>query len=209
MQLNYYLLVSILLLSEVIPLILCFFYYRKHKSSKVLLLLLWFLTHFLTDASASLYVEWIGTNTLPFFVISTLLETYLLLRYAQLSLSGSKYIWLLLYLLPLVVFTTEIFTHNSLHFVSFYVNMTYQSLVTILLLIMIFKAKQSSSDLKLNQWLLAYHVAIFFYIANLDFLRANKKLMLLVYPYFLGVIVVFHLYMAIHFYTKLKSQHAH
>ncbi len=209
MNREYYIYISILLISEALPLVFCFYYYRKHKNSKVLLLLLWFLSHFVCDASACLYVELVGINTLPFGVISALIEMYLILRYAQLSLSWNKYIWLPLYLLPSIVFLTEVFEHGTLHFVSFYLNMTYQSVMIILLLIMIFKAKQSSSELKINQWLLAFHMGIFFYIANLDFLRVNEKLMLLVYPYFLGVIVIFHLSMAIHFYTKLKTRYAH
>ena len=209
MNIKYYIYISILLSSEILPLIPCLIYYRKTKNTKVLFLFLWFLLHFLSDASACLYVELIGINTLPFGVISAFIEMYLILRYAQLSLSWNKYIWLPLYLLPSIVFLAEVIEHGTLHFVSFYLNMTYQSLVIILLLVMIFKPKQSSSELKINQWLLAFHMGIFFYIANLDFLRVNEKLMLLVYPYFLGVIVIFHLSMAIHFYLKLNLKHAH
>lgn len=209
MNIEYYIYVSILLIAELLPLIPCLIYYRKTKNTKVLFLFLWFLLHFLTDASVALYVELSGIDTLPFGIVSTFIETFLILRYTQLQLSGSRYVWLMLYSLPIVVFFLEVTAHGTLHFVSFYVNMTYQSLSTLLLMMITFRTKQTTSELKLNQWLLGFHMAVFFYIANLDFLRINENLMLLVYPYFLGVIVVFHTYAAYYFFTKLKKQYAY
>ena len=209
MNTEYYIYISILLSSELLPLIPCLIYYRKTKNTKVLFLFLWFLLHFVSDASASLYVELIGIDTLPFGIVSTFIETFLILRYAQLHFSGYRFVWLMLYILPILIFFLEVNSHGTLHFVSFYVNMTYQSLSTLLLMIITFKTKQTTSELKLNQWLLGFHMAVFFYVVNLDFLRINENLMLQVYPYFLGVIVVFHSYAAYYFFTKLKTRYAH
>jgi hypothetical protein len=165
--------------------------------------------HFITDAAATVYVELIGIDTLPFGTVSTFIETFLFLRYAQLHISGNQHVWTMLYTLPVIVFILEVTSHGTLHFVSFYVNITYQSLSTLLLMMITFKTKQTTSELTLNQWLLGFHMVVFFYIANLDFLRINENLMLQVYPYFLGVIVVFHTYAAYYFFTKLKKQYAH
>jgi hypothetical protein len=209
MNTKYYIYVSILLISELLPILTSLVYYRRTKNSKVLFLFLWFLLHFSSDFSASVYVELIGTDTLPFGIISTFIETFLILRYAQLHLGGKRYIWVVLYILPVLVFFLEVNSHGTLNFVSFYVNMTNQSLSTLLLMIINFKTKQNTSELKFNQWLLGFHMVIFFYVANLDFLRTSENLIVQVYPYFLSVVVVFHAYAAYYFFTKLKNHHAY
>ena len=148
-------------------------------------------------------------STLPLFVISTFIETILFIKYAQLHLEWKKSVWRGLYLLTSVVLITEVYAHGTLVFISFYVNMTYQCLATLFLLLISFKSTRSKSDLRRNQLLLVYHLTIFFYIANLDFIRKSEALTDQVYPFFLSVMVLFSLLISIHLYTNLRSKNAH
>ena len=209
MELKYYIFIAVLLLSELPPLTLFYLNYREKKESKFLLLFIWLLSHFLTDLTATIVMFWDLMSTLPLFVISTLIETILFIKYAQLYLNWKTSIWRGLYLLTSVVFIAEVYANGTLVFNSFYINMTYQSLATLFLLFISFKSTRSKSDLRLNQLLLVYHVTIFFYIANLDFLRKSAALMDQVYPYFLSVVVLFLLLISIHLYTNLRSKNAH
>ena len=77
------------------------------------------------------------------------------------------------------------------------------------LLLISFKSTRSKSDLRRNQLLLVYHLTIFFYIANLDFIRKSEALTDQVYPFFLSVMVLFSLLISIHLYTKLRTKNAH
>ena len=209
MELKYYIFIAVLLLSELPPLTLFYLNYREKKESKFLLLFFWLLSHFLTDLTATIVMFWDLMSTLPLFVISTLIETILFIKYAKLHLNWKTSIWRGLYFLTSVVFIAEVSTHGTLVFNSFYINMTYQSLATLFLLFISFKSTRSKSDLRLNQLLLVYHVTIFFYIANLDFLRKSAALMDQVYPYFLSVVVLFLLLISIHLYTNLRTKNAH
>ena len=209
MELKYYIFIAVLLLSKLPPLTLFYLNYREKKESKFLLLFFWLLSHFLTDLTATIVMFWDLMSTLPLFVISTLIETILFIKYAQLYLNWKTSVWRGLYLLTSVVFIAEVSTHGTLVFNSFYINMTYQSLATLFLLFISFKSSRSKSDLRLNQLLLVYHVTIFFYIANLDFLQKSAALMDQVYPFFLSVVVLFLLLISIHLYTKLRTKNAH
>ena len=209
MELKYYIFIAVLLLSELPPLTLFYLNYREKKESKFLLLFFWLLSHFLTDLTATIVMFWDLMSTLPLFVISTFIETILFIKYAQLHLNWKTSIWRGLYFLTSVVFIAEVSTHGTLVFNSFYINMTYQSLATLFLIFISFKSSRSKSDLRLNQLLLVYHVTIFFYIANLDFLRKSAALMDQVYPYFLSVVVLFLLLISIHLYTNLRTKNAH
>ena len=209
MELKYYIFIAVLMLSELPPLTLFYLNYREKKESKFLLLFFWLLSHFLTDLTATIVMFWDLMSTLPLFVISTLIETILFIKYAQLYLNWKTSVWRGLYLLTSVVFIAEVSTHGTLVFNSFYINMTYQSLATLFLLFISFKSSRSKSDLRLNQLLLVYHVTIFFYIANLDFLQKSAALMDQVYPFFLSVVVLFLLLISIHLYTKLRTKNAH
>ena len=209
MELKYYIFIAVLMLSELPPLTLFYLNYREKKESKFLLLFFWLLSHFLTDLTATIVMFWDLMSTLPLFVISTLIETILFIKYAQLYLNWKTSVWRGLYLLTSVVFIAEVSTHGTLVFNSFYINMTYQSLATLFLLFISFKSSRSKSDLRLNQLLLVYHVTIFFYIANLDFIRKSEALTDQVYPFFLSVMVLFSLLISIHLYTKLRTKNAH
>ena len=209
MELKYYIFIAVLLLSKLPPLTLFYLNYREKKESKFLLLFFWLLSHFLTDLTATIVMFWDLMSTLPLFVISTLIETILFIKYAQLYLNWKTSVWRGLYLLTSVVFIAEVSTHGTLVFNSFYINMTYQSLATLFLLFISFKSSRSKSDLRLNQLLLVYHVTIFFYIANLDFIRKSEALTDQVYPFFLSVMVLFSLLISIHLYTKLRTKNAH
>ena len=209
MELKYYIFIAVLLLSKLPPLTLFYLNYREKKESKFLLLFFWLLSHFLTDLTATIVMFWDLMSTLPLFVISTLIETILFIKYAQLYLNWKTSVWRGLYLLTSVVFIAEVSTHGTLVFNSFYINMTYQSLATLFLLFISFKSSRSKSDLRLNQLLLVYHVTIFFYIANLDFLQKSAALMDQVYPFFLSVVVLFLLLISIHLYTNLRTKNAH
>ncbi len=209
MELKYYIFIAVLLLSELPPLTLFYLNYREKKESKFLLLFFWLLSHFLTDLTATIVMFWDLMSTLPLFVISTFIETILFIKYAQLHLNWKTSIWRGLYFLTSVVFIAEVSTHGTLVFNSFYINMTYQSLATLFLLFISFKSTRSKSDLRLNQLLLVYHVTIFFYIANLDFLQKSAALMDQVYPFFLSVVVLFLLLISIHLYTNLRTKNAH
>ena len=209
MELKYYIFIAVLLLSELPPLTLFYLNYREKKESKFLLLFFWLLSHFLTDLTATIVMFWDLMSTLPLFVISTLIETILFIKYAQLHLNWKTSIWRGLYFLTSVVFIAEVSTHGTLVFNSFYINMTYQSLATLFLIFISFKSSRSKSDLRLNQLLLVYHVTIFFYIANLDFLQKSAALMDQVYPFFLSVVVLFLLLISIHLYTNLRTKNAH
>jgi hypothetical protein len=209
MELKYYIFIAVLLLSELPPLTLFYLNYREKKESKFLLLFFWLLSHFLTDLTATIVMFWDLMSTLPLFVISTLIETILFIKYAQLYLNWKTSIWRGLYFLTSVVFIAEVSTHGTLVFNSFYINMTYQSLATLFLIFISFKSTRSKSDLRLNQLLLVYHVTIFFYIANLDFLQKSAALMDQVYPFFLSVVVLFLLLISIHLYTNLRTKNAH
>jgi hypothetical protein len=209
MELKYYIFIAVLMLSELPPLTLFYLNYREKKESKFLLLFFWLLSHFLTDLTATIVMFWDLMSTLPLFVISTLIETILFIKYAQLYLNWKTSVWRGLYLLTSVVFIAEVSTHGTLVFNSFYINMTYQSLATLFLLFISFKSSRSKSDLRLNQLLLVYHVTIFFYIANLDFLQKSAALMDQVYPFFLSVVVLFLLLISIHLYTNLRTKNAH
>lgn len=209
MELKYYIFIAVLLLSELPPLTLFYLNYREKKESKFLLLFFWLLSHFLTDLTATIVMFWDLMSTLPLFVISTLIETILFIKYAQLYLNWKTSIWRGLYFLTSVVFIAEVSTHWTLVFNSFYINMTYQSLATLFLIFISFKSTRSKSDLRLNQLLLVYHVTIFFYIANLDFLQKSAALMDQVYPFFLSVVVLFLLLISIHLYTNLRTKNAH
>ena len=209
MELKYYIFIAVLMLSELPPLTLFYLNYREKKESKFLLLFFWLLSHFLTDLTATIVMFWDLMSTLPLFVISTLIETILFIKYAQLYLNWKTSVWRGLYLLTSVVFIAEVSTHGTLVFNSFYINMTYQSLATLFLLFISFKSSRSKSDLRLNQLLLVYHVTIFFYIANLDFLQKSAALMDQVYPFFLSVVVLFLLLISIHLYTNLRTKNSH
>jgi hypothetical protein len=209
MELKYYIFIAVLLLSELPPITLFYLNYRKKKESKMLLLFFWLLTHFLTDLTATIVMFWDLMSTLPLFVVSTFIETIIFIKYAQLYLNWETSIWRGLYLLTSVVFIAEVCAHGTLDFNSFYINMNYQSLATVLLLFISFKSTRSKSDLRMNQLLLVYHVTIFFYIANLDFLRKSEALMDQVYPFFLSVVLLFLLLLSIHLYTNLRSKNAH
>ncbi len=209
MELKYYIFIAVLLLSELPPLTLFYLNYREKKESKFLLLFFWLLSHFLTDLTATIVMFWDLMSTLPLFVISTFIETILFIKYAQLHLNWKTSIWRGLYFLTSVVFIAEVSTHGTLVFNSFYINMTYQSLATLFLIFISFKSSRSKSDLRLNQLLLVYHVTIFFYIANLDFLQKSAALMDQVYPFFLSVVVLFLLLISIHLYTNLRTKNAH
>ena len=209
MELKYYIFIAVLLLSKFPPLTLLYLNYREKKESKFLLLFFWLLSHFLTDLTATIVMLWHLMSTLPLFVISTFIETIIFIKYAQLHLDWKTSVWRGLYLLTSVVLITEVYAHGTLEFISFYVNMTYQCLATLLLLSISFKSTRSKSDLRRNQLLLVYHLTIFFYIANLDFIRKSKALTDLVYPFFLSVMVLFSLLISIHLYTNLRSKNAH
>jgi hypothetical protein len=209
MELKYYIFIAVLMLSELPPLTLFYLNYREKKESKFLLLFFWLLSHFLTDLTATIVMFWDLMSTLPLFVISTLIETILFIKYAQLYLNWKTSVWRGLYLLTSVVFIAEVSTHGTLVFNSFYINMTYQSLATLFLLFISFKSSRSKSDLRRNQLLLVYHLTIFFYIANLDFIRKSEALTDQVYPFFLSVMVLFSLLISIHLYTNLRTKNAH
>ena len=209
MELKYYIFIAVLLLSKLPPLTLFYLNYREKKESKFLLLFFWLLSHFLTDLIATIVMLWDLMSTLPLFVISTFIETILFIKYAQLHLDWKKSVWRGLYLLTSVVLITEVYAHGTLVFISFYVNMTYQCLATLFLLLISFKSTRSKSDLRRNQLLLVYHLTIFFYIANLDFIRKSEALTDQVYPFFLSVMVLFSLLISIHLYTNLRSKNAH
>ena len=209
MELKYYIFIAILLLSKLPPLTLFYLNYREKKESKFLLLFFWLLSHFLTDLTATIVMLWHLMSTLPFFVISTFIETILFIKYAQLHLDWKTSVWRGLYLLTSVVLIAEVYAHGTLVFISFYVNMTYQCLATLFLLLISFKSTRSKSDLRRNQLLLVYHLTIFFYIANLDFIRKSEALTGQVYPFFLSVMVLFSLLISIHLYTNLRSKNAH
>jgi len=209
MELKYYIFIAVLLLSKLPPLTLFYLNYREKKESKFLFLFFWLLSHFLTDLITTIVMFWDLMSTLPFFVISTFIETILFIKYAQLHLDWKTSVWRGLYLLTSVVFISEVYAHGTLVFISFYVNMTYQCLATLFLLLISFKSTRSKSDLRRNQLLLVYHLTIFFYIANLDFIRKSAALTDLVYPFFLSVMVLFSLLISIHLYTNLRSKNAH
>ena len=190
--------IAILLLTGFFPLIYSFKNYFSSKDSRMLVLFLWFAARSLEVLTGLILIKAGQRNLFAFSYFSIVIETILMIGLAQLSLDSKSKIWFILYLVPIqILFYQGLISPTPLVKVSrFEINIFYYAISSILLLILIFKKNTKPHFLSLFQLLLIYHMAVFFYAANLELIRQNHALMDLTYPFFLAVVAIFNLWFA-------------
>lgn len=186
---------AILLLTGIFPLSFAIKSYLKSRDSKMLVLFLWFAVRIFEAMICFILVKIDQMNLFAYRYFSIVLETILIIGLAQVSLNSKSKIWFLLYLVPIqVLFYQGIVGITPLVEVSrFEINMYYYAISCILMLVLIFGNNTEPHFLRLFQLLFVYHMVVFFYVANLDFILPHKDLMGQTYPFFLAITAIFNL----------------
>jgi hypothetical protein len=161
----------------------------------MLVLFLWFAVRILEAMICLILVEIDQLNLFAYRYFSIVLESILIIGLAQVVLNSKSKIWFVLYLVPIqVLFYQGMVGTTPLVEVSrFEINMYYYTISCILLLVLIYRNNTEPHFLRLFQLLFVYHMVVFFYVANLDFILPHKDLMGQTYPFFLAVTAIFNL----------------
>ncbi len=202
----YHFYVISLLVSSIAPILASILYLTTKKDFQIKLLTIWFLIRIVSDSSSILLKDFYDINVYPFFHISVLLESLVLICFflSQVNIpTKNKFI---ISLIPVLIFVFEAIVFKGFFNVNHYGIMCYNLIVSLLMLNLLLRHESIRIKLiPIIKAIFILHAISFIYSIAEVKIRMNIELMPIVYPIFLFSVVIFNLFISLYLWSVRKS----
>jgi hypothetical protein len=184
-------------------------YFLKTKKRQIGVLVLWFCSRFLSSLFPYILYIYMGWETEHLMSFSVLLEGFLMYYLFLLLLSKKQWFDQLLFMIPLTIFVVEFYFLEHYYDVMYVTHVFYYVFVSVLLIWLINREKKPQPFQYFMNLLLVFHVTVFIFMLNLNFLNSNYNLGTYLFPVFWLTYIVFDLLSILYFrkqYQHIQEQ---
>jgi hypothetical protein len=183
----------------------CLGYFLKTKKRQIGALALWFGSRFLSILFPYNLRVYMGWKTEYLYSFSVLLEGFLMYYLFLLLISKKQWFDKLLFMIPLTIFVVEFYFLEHYYAVMYVTHVFYYAFVSALLIWLVNREKIPQPFQTFINLLLVYHVTVFIFMLNLNFLNSNYNLGSYLFPVFWLTYIVFDLLSILYF----RKQYLH
>lgn len=202
----YHFYVISLLVSSIAPIVASILYLTTKKDFQIKLLAIWFLIRIVSDSSSILLKDFYDINVYPFFHISVLLESLVLICFFSSQVNIPIKNNFIISLIPVLIFVFEAIVFNGFFNVNHYGIMCYNLIVSLLMLNLLLRHESIRIKLiPIIKAIFILHAISFIYSIAESKIRMNIELMPIVYPIFLFSVVIFNLFISLYLWSVRKS----
>ena len=187
----------------------CFLYFLKTKKRQIGVLALWFGSRFLSLLFGYNLRVYMGWKTEHIYSFSVLLEGFLMYYLFLLLLSKKQWFDKFFFMIPLAIFVVEFYFLEHYYDVMYVTHVFYYVFVSVLLIWLINREKKPQPFQYFMNLLLVFHVTVFIFMLNLNFLNSNYNLGTYLFPVFWLTYIVFDLLSILYFrkqYQHIQEQ---
>lgn len=202
----YHFYVISLLVSSIVPIVVSILYLITKKDFQIKLLTIWFLIRIVSDSSSILLKDFYDINVYPFFHISVLLESLVLIYFFASQVNIPTKNKLIISMIPGLIFVFEAIIFDRFFNVNHYGIMFYNLIVSLLMLNLLLRHESIRIKLiPIIKAIFILHAISFIYSIAEGKIRMNVELMPIVYPIFLFSVVIFNLFISSYLWSVRKS----
>jgi hypothetical protein len=202
----YHFYVISLLVSSIVPVVVSIIYLNINKDFQIKLLTIWFLIRIISDSSSILLKDFYDINIYPFFHISVLLESLVLISFFGSQVNIPSKNKLIIGLIPVLIFVFEAIIFDGMFDVNHFGIMCYNLIVSVLMLNLLIRHDSLRTKIiPIIKAIFFLHAISFIYSIAEGKIRMNIELMPIVYPIFLFSVVIFNLFISLYLWSVRKS----